>query len=393
MSDSLYYNFAAPGPIRFGWGRRREVGQAAAAIGRRAFLVCGSRTLAAAGIVDEFAAQLQRAGVAVPLVVDALGEPTVDDVDRATALIVQHNPARGDFFLALGGGAAIDLAKALAAMVMQRRSRRVADYLEGVGPELALSEDPLPLLALPTTGGTGSEATRNAVLSSLDPPYKKSLRSERLLPRAVVVDPELAVSLPAPATAHAGLDAITQLIESFVSRRAQPMTDALCLAALPMAVEALPVACADGANRHAREAMAHAALLSGMALANSGLGVAHGAAAALGVHAGLPHGLACAVMLPAALTINRPVCEAKLAELGQRVCRRGFASRSAAADAFVEQIDRLIDSLNIPRRLSSLGVRRDQLPALVQGSHGNSLNGNPRELSDDELFALLEGML
>jgi alcohol dehydrogenase class IV len=307
-------------------------------------------------------------------------------------LLLAKQAGPGDFLLAIGGGAAIDLAKAAAAMATQVESQDVRDYLEGVGHELSIGRDPLPILAMPTTGGTGSEATRNAVISSLDPPYKKSLRSERLLPRAVIVDPEFAVSLPPLATAHAGMDAITQLIESFVSRRAQPVTDALCLAALPEAIESLPVAYADGTNRAAREAMAHAALMSGMALANSGLGVAHAVAAALGVHAGVPHGLACAMMLPAALEVNRSVCEAKLAQIGELITGRTYSLRSAAADATIECVDRLIEILKIPRRLSELGVHREQLPALVRGSHGNSLNGNPRELSDDELYNLLEQM-
>lgn len=393
MSELLNYNLITPGPIRFGWGRRREAGQAGAALGRRAMIICGSRTLAASPMLGEVESSLAAAGVEPHRLITISHEPRVDDVGEAVRLLLSKQAGSGDFLLAIGGGAAIDLAKASAAMCTQEASQDIRDYLEGVGRELPLERDPLLIMALPTTGGTGSEATKNAVISSNHPPYKKSLRSERLLPRAVIVDPELAVSLPPAATSQAGMDAITQLIESFISRRAQPVTDALCLAALPGAIDALPVAFADGANRQAREALAHAALMSGVALANSGLGVAHAVAAALGIHAGVPHGLACAVMLPAALAVNRPVCEAKLAIIGQRITGRTYSDRSAAADATIEQIDRLSQTLKIPRGLSELGVRREQLPALVQGSHGNSLNGNPRGLSDDELYHLLEQML
>jgi alcohol dehydrogenase class IV len=165
------------------------------------------------------------------------------------------------------------------------------------------------------------------------------------------------------------------------------------MSVLPAAIEALPIACADGTNRPARETMAHAAFVSGMALANSGLGVAHGVAAAMGVHAGVPHGLACAVMLPSALRVNRQVSEEKLARIGELLAARAFTSRTQAADFVIERIDRLAEELAIPRRLSQLGVSREQLPALVAGAHGNSLNGNPRELGDEELFDLLERML
>lgn len=393
MLNVMNYNFATPGPLRFGWGRRREVGQVAAALGRRALILCGSRTLAAGSALDDIEASLAAAGVEPVRLSTITHEPLVEDVDQATQLLRQRGAGSGDLLLAIGGGAALDLAKAAAAMATQTESSDVRDYLEGVGRELPIQHDPLPVLAMPTTGGTGSEATRNAVISSLDPPYKKSLRSERLFARAVIVDPELAISLPPQATAQAGMDAITQLIESYLSRRAQPVTDALCLAALPAAVEALPVAYADGTNRPAREALAQAALMSGMALANSGLGVAHAVAAALGVQGGVAHGLACAVMLPHALAINRPACEERLATIGRMLANEIIPDRAAAADAAIQHVTQLGARLSIPRRLGELGVTHGQLPALVAGSHGNSLNGNPRPLSDDELYNLLERIL
>ncbi len=211
------------------------------------------------------------------------------------------SPANGDFMLAIGGGAAIDLAKAAGAMAANDQSPTVKDYLENVGRDLKIVNPPLPVLAMPTTAGTGAEATKNAVISSYDPPFKKSLRDDRLMPRIALVDPELTVSVPANVTAASGMDAITQLFESYISRKARPIPQALAVQGLKIAIPAIVEAVEKPDSRTAREAMAHAALLSGMALANSGLGMAHGVAPALGIHCRVPHGVACALMLPVAL--------------------------------------------------------------------------------------------
>ena len=308
------YEFLAPRVV-FGWGRRREAGRLAATLGRRAIVVCGSRTLEASGALAEIRAALREADVESELLGTVSREPLVDDVDATVSALLDTGVREGDFVLAVGGGSAIDLAKAVAALATNRRGESVRDYLEGVGRGVTIDRPPLPVMALPTTAGTGSEATKNAVVSSLDPPFKKSLRADLMLPRAVLIDPELHVSVPPRVTAHTGMDAVTQLIESYVSRRARPIPQALCLQGLEGALPALVEAVRDGASRPARERLAHAALLSGMALANSGLGLAHGVAAALGVHCDVPHGLACAVMLPAAMRVNREVGAADLARL------------------------------------------------------------------------------
>lgn len=392
MTD-LRYDFFAPQQIVFGWGRRIEIGQLTSRLGRRAFLVEGSRTLAAAGVMDEIAGSLRAAGVE-PLRLAAIShEPEVADVDNAAKKLRGLGAGRGDFLLAVGGGSAIDLAKAAGAMAVNRESETVKDYLEGVGRGLKLLEPPLPLAAMPTTGGTGTEATKNAVISSYDPPFKKSLRSQWMVPKLVLVDPELSVHVPPPTTAWTGMDAITQLVESYVCRFARPIPQALAIDGLRRALPALPIAVKDGASRPARESMAHAALISGIALANSGLGLAHGVAAALGVTARVPHGLACAAMLPVALRVNREVCESRLAELARATLEGEFADDSAAADAFIERIDRLAAEVGVPRRLGELGVKREQVPELVRGSRGNSMNGNPLQLDDEELTQLLESLL
>jgi alcohol dehydrogenase class IV len=287
----------------------------------------------------------------------------------------------------------MDLAKAVAAMATNRDSSTVKDYLEGVGSGLTLRSDPLPVLAIPTTAGTGAEATKNAVISSDDPPFKKSLRSDRMIPRVALVDPELTLSAPPAVTAASGMDALTQLIESLISLKAQPVPSALARGTIPLAARSLEPAVRDPQNREAREGMSQAALISGLALANSGLGMAHGVAAALGITCGVAHGLACAVMLPAALEANREVRRAEIAEIGRILSGRSFSSDEKAARAAPGAARDLGQRIGIPQRLGEIGVRRESIPELVRGSRGSSMSGNPRLIEDAELTAILEGLL
>lgn len=387
--SSASYDFLVPQRIVFGWGRRQELPKIGETLGRRALAVLGSRTLEASGAWDDMRSGLSRGGIEVEVIARTTREPTIADVDEAAARVRHGGVKESDWLLAVGGGSAIDLAKAVAAMAVED-GHSVRDYLEGVGAGWKLTARPLAIVAMPTTGGTGTEATKNAVISVTDPPLKKSLRSELLVPHVALVDPELSVRVAPRTTAHTGLDAITQLIESYISRRARPIPRALCIAGLRAGLPALPTAVRDGESRPAREAMAHAALLSGMALANSGLGLAHGVAAALGSHADVAHGLACAVMLPVALRVNLATSREDLATLARDVLGKTSGSMDQQAHAFVERIDSLVDELGIPRRLRDLGVRREQLPALVTGSHGNSLDGNPLPLDDSQLSEILE---
>ncbi len=394
MAASLSdYEFLAPPRIVFGWGRRREVGTLAAALGRRAFAVVGSRTLVQNETWNALAELLRKAGVASTLMATISREPEIADVDSLAGWLREAHAGPGDLVLAIGGGSALDLGKAAAAMATNCHGESVRDFLEGIGRGLSITEPPLPLLAMPTTGGTGTEATKNAVIACHDPPVKKSIRSLLLVPRIVLIDPELAVSVPSTTTAWTGMDAITQLIEAYICRFARPIPQALAVDGLRRALPAVTRTVHDGSNRPAREAMAHAALLSGLALANSGLGFAHGVAAALGVSANVPHGLACALMLPAALRVNRDVAEKDLAELARQTLSLGTVADAVAADAFIDHIVGLCAELNVPTRLSAVGVRPEQLDELTRGARGNSMNGNPRQLSDAELRAVLEEML
>lgn len=394
----MHYDLLTPQQIIYGWGRRSELPQHVRPLGQRAWVVLGSRTLVTNGVSNTLVDSLRNAGVETAVCDNLSHEPEVADVDRLVKKLVDAGASTGDFLVAIGGGSAIDLAKAAAALVTNRDANHsspnsVLDYLEGVGRGLTITKPPLPLVAMPTTGGTGTEATKNAVITSYDPAWKKSMRSNLMVPRLVLVDPELSVSVPPTTTAYTGMDAITQLIESYLCRNARPIPQALAIDGLRRALPAVVTAVREGHSRPAREAMAHAALLSGMALANSGLGLAHGVAAALGSLAKVPHGLACAVMLPVALRVNREVCQTSLATLARETLGVDDRNDAVAADRFVDHITGLCHELEIPTRLSSLGVTAEQIPALVPASRGNSMNGNPRQLDDRELSELLESLL
>ena len=359
----LRYDFVSPQQIVFGWGRRRELAQLAPRLGRRAFVVCGSRTLESAGMLGEIGELLASGGVEAIRLETLTHEPEVDDVDRTSAELRKAGAGQGDFVLAVGGGAAIDLAKAVAAMATNTESPTIKDYLEGVGKGLTLVAEPLPVLAMPTTAGTGCEATKNAVISCYDPAFKKSIRDERIVPRIALVDPELTLSAPPSVTAASGMDAITQLFESYISRKAQPIPRALAVEGLRCALPAISEAVRDGRSQLAREAMSHAAMLSGMCLANAGLGMAHGVAPALGVHCRVPHGAACALMLPVALRVNR---EARLHDFARLAHALGIKGPSNApedaVDALIAHVESVCDDVGVPQASQRSRRHRRQDP-------------------------------
>ena len=394
--DPGAWDFLAPPAIRFGAGRVTELGEAAALLGRRAWLVGGRRSLASAPWRDRVEASLARAGLRGEIVAVTTGEPTVDEVAAALANL-PAGERDGVVVVAVGGGSAIDLAKAVAALATNLPvglgagdyDPLIVDSLEGVGRGIPIGVAPLPLVAVPTTAGTGAEATRNAVISCPRRRFKKSLRSPLMVPRAVVVDPDLTAGCDRSTVAAAGLDCITQLVESFICRVRRPLPRALVLEALPRAMAALPRILADPSDAAGRAAMSHAALLSGMALSNSGLGMAHGVAAALGVECGTPHGLACGLLLPVALEVNAAVAAADYARLERAIDPAASTVDASAAAAFIARIEGLCAVAGLPRRLSEVGLRRERVGWLAENSGGASLRGNPVELDP----ATLEGIL
>ncbi len=385
----MLFSLLLPQKVVFGWSKRGEFGELASELGTTAVVVHGSRTLHNSTLWAELMATLEEQGVRVVREIGIRREPTIEDVDSATAKVLSSS-SPPDMVIGIGGGAAIDLAKAVSAMATNQQGESVRDYLEGVGKGLSIENAPLPMLAVPTTAGTGSEATKNAVISVDDPPCKKSLRSEKMVPKIILIDPELSVTVPPSVTAASGMDAITQLIESYISSRATPLTQSLCLEGLKHALPNMKRAFVDGTDQPARTAMAYAAFLSGVSLANSGLGMAHGIAAPLGAHCDVPHGLACATLLPIALKTNQTVSRKQQVVLGKLFAKNPHLSKENAIAASISHIENLCDDLSIPKRLRDLGVLKEQLNDIVTGSRGNSMNGNPRVLTDEELYSILE---
>lgn len=394
-SEILRYDLVAPSAVLFGAGRLAEVGGLAARYGRSALLVTGTRGLDACGGEAAIVDLLGHAGLPAVRIAVCGREPTVADVVDAVRCLRAADPPDG-VVVAIGGGATIDLGKAVAALATNAAGPAVCaedaviDHLEGVGRGLELARTPLPVVAVPTTAGTGAEATRNAVISCPRRRFKKSMRSPLLVPRAALIDPALTASCGREVTAAAGLDAITQLVESFVCRFRAPVPRGLVLDALPRAVEALPRVLDAPADLAARAALAHAAFISGVALTNSGLGMAHGVAAALGIECGTPHGVACGLMLPIAVSVNRPVCRDDFATLERAIDAAASRDPDAAADAFVQRIVRLCDTAGTPRRLADVGLARSRLGWLAENSGGSSMRGNPLELDAAALLPILE---
>jgi alcohol dehydrogenase class IV len=297
-----------------------------------------------------------------------------------------------DLVMALGGGSAIDAGKAVAALLTN--GGELGDYLEVIGKGQPLRHPSVPFIAIPTTAGTGSEVTRNAVLASPEHQVKVSLRSPLLLARLAVVDPELTLELPPAVTASTGLDALTQLIEPYVSTRANPLTDGFCLEGLRCVSHSLRRAYHCGRDIAGREDMSLASLLGGLALANAGLGVVHGFAAPVGGMFDAPHGAICATLLPHGMAINIRACRARAPE-GETLRRYETVARlltgkpDAAAEEGVEWVRELCRELQIPP-LSSYGIQEQDVPTLVEkASRASSTKGNPITLTLDELREVL----
>jgi len=392
-SNPARWTWIAPRQVLFGWGRREELGKSLKSTVRRVWIIPGSRRLSSSPNWQKIQNDLTAEGIDIEYLPTISHEPLTTDVDQAIWEIRKRGIHPGDAILAIGGGSALDLGKAVAGLAPQSGFETVVDYLEGVGSGRRLTEPGLPFVAMPTTAGTGSEATHNAVISSLEPTYKKSLRSPDLVADLVVIDPELTVTSPREITIWCGMDALTQLLESLISCRATPLTQKLALEGLTDFPEMLLRVAECPLDQSARERLAYGAYLSGLTLANGGLGIAHGIAAALGIQSQTPHGLACAMLLPLALRLNFESSIDRLSSVGRLWDRFSDESDREAATSVLKTVDRLLAELQIPQNLGELGIKQTQISGLVIGSRGNSRNGNPIPLDDEVIHRELERML
>jgi alcohol dehydrogenase class IV len=380
----MHFEFATAQRIVFGAGKAAEIGKIAAGFGRRALLVCSN-----AARVSAVRDSLRAAGLDVTTF-ESRGEPCIADAERG---VQAARDAAADVVVAVGGGATIDLGKAVAALATNPGG--ALEYLEVVGRGKAIAQPPLPFIAAPTTAGSGAEATRNAVLTSPDHSVKASLRSPLMLPRVAVVDPLLTLDLPPAATAATGMDALAQLIEPFVSVRANPLTDALCREGMPRAAHALRIAYANGSDVAARTEMALASLLGGMALANAGLGAVHGFAAPIGGAFPAPHGAVCAALLPPVWRTNVAALRARAPD-SPALARFAEAARLLTGDPLASPddgaawLDHLRRDLLIPP-LSAYGISPADHPALVRNAAAaSSMQANPIRLTEEELGEIVD---
>jgi alcohol dehydrogenase class IV len=373
------FDLATPGQIWFGAGRADQVPDAVARLGRRALVVTGSRPERHAGLT----AALSGRGVAV-VPVRCAGEPTVADAEAAVALA---RAERCDVVLGLGGGSVLDLAKAAGALTA---GRDVRDHLEVVGRGLPLPGPGLPVVAVPTTAGTGSEVTRNAVLGSPEHGIKASVRGPTLLARLAVVDPLLTLGCPPGVTASSGLDAFTQCLEPFVSLLANPVCDGFARTGLQAAGRSLRTAFTSGEDVAARTDMALCSLLGGLALANAKLGAVHGMAGVIGGRVDAPHGAVCAALLPAVVTVNLAAVESRApgSVAAQRYAEAGgLVTGEPGAGALLDWIRETGRVLGVPG-LASYGLTADDVDEVVAGTaRASSTKGNPVALTDEELAA------
>jgi alcohol dehydrogenase len=390
--------------IVFGAGRHAEIPALLAPFGRRALLVTGARALGASPAWAEITAGLDAAGITWDHVtVD--GEPSPELVDDAVARRRADPP---DVVVGIGGGSALDTAKAIAGLL--RSGTAALDHLEGVGRGIPYPGPATPFVAVPTTAGTGSEATKNAVLSGHlaaaagGAPYKKSFRDERLVATLAVLDPDLLAGCPPAVIAGDGMDALTQCLEAYVSTGGSPFTDAVArsgLAAIGPALPAWHAATLAGApgpeTASARSAMAWGALASGIALANAGLGAVHGIVAAVGGRHEVHHGTACGILLAETTRVNVAALRARdprgpalgrYAEIGGLLVGDAGLGRDEAADGLVAWLAALARRLGLPT-LGDVGVGPADIPALVAESRGSSMRTNPIVLADAEVEAIL----
>ncbi len=379
--------------IEFGRGVLARVPEIIAGYGRKALIVTGAESFTASPGWEGLQQGLHSQGLGWRLL-RVKGEPSPVLVDEA---VRRYGSDAVDVVVGIGGGSALDAAKAIAGLL--RVGRSVMDYLEGVGAELAYQGPATPFIAVPTTAGTGSEATKNAVLSLQgNEGFKKSFRDEQLVARYALVDPDLLGGCPPSVIAANGMDALTQLLESYVSLKASPFTDALARDGLRAVRGSLLRWYEEGAEaREAHEQMAWAALASGITLAQCGLGSVHGLASPLGAFHPIPHGVACGTLVATATAVNiealrsrepdSPALE-KYAHAAELLHGRHFPSREAAWEALVRLLEDWTRRLELPP-LRRYGLDENNLGRLVAHARGSSMKTNPIVLSDQEIRAIL----
>lgn len=380
----IQFEFATASRIVFEAGALQKAGVLAAEMGWRALVVAGLNLERVQPLLNQLAA-----AKIVSTLYMIVKEPDVQTVQEGAELARRNDC---DLVIGFGGGSAIDAGKAIAALATNPGN--VVDYLEVVGRGLSLQQTPLPYMAIPTTAGTGSEVTRNAVIWDPGQRVKVSMRSHLMLPRLALIDPELCYSLPPAITASTGMDALTQLIEPFVCNQPNPLTDAFAREGMRYAARSLRRAYMNGNDAEARQQMSLASLCGGLALANARLGAVHGFAAVLGGMYTAPHGAICARLLPIvaetnvrALEEREPSHPALFRYL--EVARILTDNSQADIEEGIIWLHELCGALEIPS-LSTYGVDPGEIPVICEkSSRASSMRGNPIQLTFEEMEEII----
>jgi alcohol dehydrogenase class IV len=378
------FSLEMPAAVHFGSGSLAKLPELVDGPGKRVLLVVGRHWLASSGLEGTIGSRL--AGCIVERISCPGGEPTTESLDAAAAVAARFAP---DLILGLGGGSVLDTSKALSALL--RFPGAAERFLEGLPGAVPIPGPCVPWIAVPTTAGTGAEATKNAVVRAPRLGVKRSMRSSHLLARAVLVDPELTLSLPPRITGMSGLDALTQLVEAYVSRTTTPIVQSLVEGAFAPMVEALRGLSASPQDGDLRARASYGALVSGIALANAGLGAAHGFAAAIGGMFEVPHGLACAVLLPHVLEANREIIEGRIARLAAG--NREVSSGTSAVTWLAAEVRRLLRAFGLPETLHDYRIPSASVSELAEKSSGSSMRGNPRDIPASERAEILSAVI
>ena len=322
-------------------------------------------------------------GISYARIACASGEPTTDSIELVRKQVQEFSP---ELIIGIGGGSVLDTAKALSGLLALPGS--VEHYLEGSGDTRPIEHGGIPWVAVPTTAGTGAEATKNSVIRSSAQGAKRSMRSRFLLAYSAIVDPELTRDLPRDATGISGLDALTQLVEAYVSKKSNPAVQALVSSAFLPHLDALKLLADDPRDEAARSDAAYGALVSGIALANAGLGAAHGFAGGIGGSCGIPHGLICAVFLPHVLAYNAEVIREGIRALVGTRCGKQDPVEWLSAEC-----SGLLRAYGLPADLKVFGVPGEKMDEISRASEGSSMSGNPRGLDEDVKRQFLSALL
>jgi len=387
------FNLSRLPRIIFGHGVRTQLPDLVASHGKRILLVTGASHFQHSQHWQEVKTGLRTAGLTWEMLT-VEGEPSPQLVDEA---VRTYRHEQFNVVVGIGGGSALDAAKAIAGLL--RPGNSVMDHLEGVGPELPYQGPATPFIAMPTTAGTGSEATKNAVLSVHGPDgFKKSFRDEKLVAEIALLDPDFLSTCTPQVIAANGMDAFTQLLESYVSSKANRFTDALAWSGMKAARDSLPTWYERGESaREAQAGMAYAALMSGITLAQVGLGSVHGLASPLGAFFPIPHGVVCGTLVAEATAMNIRVLKErepsskillKYAQAGRMMTHDIHLSDAEALKRLIEMLDSWTQTMHL-HPLSKYGVTEADIPQIVANSRGSSMKTNPIVLTDEEIGEIL----